>query len=179
MYSSPKIPRTSVVLMCSKRTCTYKVRGFVQKYLSIDDLRRLRRSAPQTRSHLIIKQHLEAGLQIGNGDFVFDYLDKVNQVRKRSFAVEIRRPFFLRFFSVFLLVVTVASMAYYSVKSTVREFGLQAVAYFAGLWAIRQILMSNGPKSFTLVDYVVLTLYVGLIAALVAKAIYTPKVIPH
>lgn len=152
--------------------------GFVHKYLSIDDLRRLRRGEPQAGMHLTVTNRTTGQVK-DNKDAVFNYLDRARQVRERSFAVEIRRPFFLRFFSVFLLVVTVASMAYYLVKSTVREFGLQAMAYFAGLWAVRQILMSNGPKSFTLVDYAVLTLYFGLIVALLAKAIYTPKAIPR
>lgn len=147
--------------------------GFVQKSLSFDDLKRLR---GEPRVGILIIKHPKTGQVENNKDAVFNI---ATQAREKSFAIEIRRPFFLRFFSVFLLVVTVASMAYYIVKSTVREFGLQAMAYFAGLWAVRQILMSNGPKSFTLVDYTVLTLYFGLIVALLAKAIYTPKAIPH
>lgn len=144
----------------------------------MDDLRRLRQAAPQAGLR-VIQKHPTAGQVGDNKDVVFNYLDRAEKVREKSLAVEIKRPFFLRFFSVFLLVVTVASMAYYLVKSTVREFGLQAVGYFAGLWAVRQILMSNGPKSFTLVDYAVLTLYVGLIVALLAKAFYTPKAVPQ
>jgi hypothetical protein len=95
--------------------------------------------------------------------------------RRRVFVVVLQRPFFLRFFAVFLLATAVASMAFYAVKSDVRAFGLQAVGYFVGLWAIRQMLVAGGPRVFTAVDYAVLTLYVILAATLVAKELWTER----
>jgi hypothetical protein len=95
--------------------------------------------------------------------------------RRKFFVVVLQRPFFLRFFAVFLLVIAVASMAFYAVKSDVRAFGLQAVGYFVGLWAIRQMLVAGGPRVFTAVDYAVLTLYVILAATLVAKELWTER----
>jgi hypothetical protein len=95
--------------------------------------------------------------------------------RRKVFVVVLQRPFFLRFFAVFLLATAVVSMAFYAVKSDVRAFGLQAVGYFVGLWAIRQMLVAGGPRVFTAVDYAVLTLYVILAAALVAKELWTEQ----
>ena len=95
--------------------------------------------------------------------------------RKKLFIVVLQRPFFLRFFTIFLLATAAGSMAYYAVVSDVRAFGLQAVAYFLGLWAIRQTLVSGGPKVFTAVDYAVLTLYVILAATLVVKELWTER----
>jgi hypothetical protein len=95
--------------------------------------------------------------------------------RRKLFVVVLQRPFFLRFFAVFLLTTAVVSMAFYAVKSDVRAFGLQAAGYFVGLWAIRQMLVAGGPRVFTAVDYAVLTLYVILAATLVAKELWTEQ----
>jgi hypothetical protein len=95
--------------------------------------------------------------------------------RKKVFAVVLQRPFFLRFFAVFLLVIALGSVAYYAVVSEVNAFALQALGYFVGLWAIRQTLVTGGPRIFTVVDYVVLSLYAALAATLVAKKLWAKQ----
>jgi hypothetical protein len=95
--------------------------------------------------------------------------------RKRVFAVVLQRPFFLRFFAVFLFVIAFGSVAYYAVVSEVNAFALQALGYFVGLWAIRQMLVTGGPRIFTVIDYVVLSLYAVLAAILVAKKLWTER----
>jgi len=108
-----------------------------------------------------------------------DLLKNNLENRKKMFAVLLQRPFFLRFFAIFLLVITLASMFYYAVASDVRTFALQAVAYFVGLWAVRQMLVSGGPKVFTAVDYVILLLYATLAAIVIAKALWTNTTPPE
>ena len=96
-----------------------------------------------------------------------------SEKRKRIFAVVLQRPFFLRFFATFMLVLTVATIAYNAVAAEVHTFALRALGYFVGLWAVRQILVSGGPKVFTAVDYVVLLLYTALVAILVGKKLWS------
>jgi hypothetical protein len=76
---------------------------------------------------------------------------------------------------VFLLAIALGSVAYYAVVSEVNAFALQALGYFVGLWAIRQTLVAGGPRIFTVVDYVVLSLYAALAATLVAKKLWTER----
>ena len=92
--------------------------------------------------------------------------------RQRIFAVLLQRPFFLKVLSVFLLVITVGSATYYAVVSDVKTFSLQALGYFVGLWAVRQMLLAGGPKAFTVVDYTVLLLYALLASVVIGKALW-------
>jgi hypothetical protein len=92
--------------------------------------------------------------------------------RQQIFAVLLRRPFFLKLLSIFLLVITVGSAAYYAVVSDVKTFSLQALGYFVGLWAVRRMLLAGGPKAFTVVDYIVLFLYALLASIVISKALW-------
>jgi len=74
--------------------------------------------------------------------------------------------------TIFLLVITVASATYYAFASEVKAFALQALGYFVGLWAVRQVLVAGGPKTFTVVDYTVLLLYALLASVLIGKALW-------
>ena len=96
--------------------------------------------------------------------------------RQKMFAVLLQRPFFLRFLSIFLLVITLGSATYYAIVSEVKAFALQALGYFVGLWAVRQMLVGGGPKAFTAVDYIVLLLYAALASVVIAKALWEKSV---
>lgn len=93
------------------------------------------------------------------------------------FAVVLERPFFLRFFSIFLLVIAVSSMVFYFWLSEAKEFATQALGYFLGLWAARQVLVAGGPKTFTSVDSVILFLYCMLTACVIVKSFWSYR--PH
>jgi hypothetical protein len=103
-------------------------------------------------------------------------LKEDSEDRKKIFAVLLQRPFFLRFSAIFLLVIALGSIIYYAVVSEVKAFALQALGYFVGLWAIRQMLVSGGPKVFTAVDYIILFLYAALAATLVAKELWAKRI---
>jgi hypothetical protein len=149
--------------------------GFVVKHLSFADLQKLHPNLPKSYGMRLTVNDKNGNTIFSNDQYSDRWRDIASKNMARIFAVELRRPFFLRVFSVFLLVITVISMVYYSVVSNVKEFGLQALGYFFGLWAARQVLMSNGPKAFTAVDFAVFFLYSALVAVLVAKAIWPRK----
>ena len=88
------------------------------------------------------------------------------------FAVVLQRPFFLKFLSIFLLAIVLVSMAFSILHSEAKAFGAQALGYFLGLWAARQILVAGGPKTFTTVDYTVLILYCVLAACFISKSLW-------
>lgn len=96
--------------------------------------------------------------------------------RQKIFAVLLQRPFFLKVLSIFLFAVTVGSAAYYAIVSDVKTFALQALGYFVGLWAVRQMLAAGGPKTFTAVDYTVLLLYAALASVVIGKALWGKSV---
>jgi len=149
--------------------------GFVLKNMSFAELSKLHPDVPEHFGVHVITKDKSGKVVFNNDADLVHWRDIASENRTKIFAVELRRPFFLRFFSVFLLVIAISSMVYYSVVSNVKEFGVQALGYFFGLWAARQVLMSNGPKAFTAVDYVVFFLYSMLVAVLVAKAIWPEK----
>ena len=89
-----------------------------------------------------------------------------------AFAFVLERPLFLRVLAVFLGVVALLSVLYVAFGTEPKQMVLNAVGTFLGLWAVRQALSVDAPKTATLVDYATLGLYFLLIVIVFARVLW-------
>jgi hypothetical protein len=80
------------------------------------------------------------------------------EARSRIFAVLLQRSVFSQGTFNFFVGRYGRKCHLLRVRIEVKAFALQALGYFVGLWAVRQMLVAGGPKVFTIVDYTVLVL---------------------
>jgi hypothetical protein len=86
-----------------------------------------------------------------------------------QFALVLGRPFFLKFIACFLAVPALLSIIFVCYIEDPKRVLLNAVGYFLALWAVRQALSVDAPRTATAIDYATLVLYAILIAAVLAR----------
>lgn len=92
---------------------------------------------------------------------------------QKGLAISIQRPLFIKVLAVFLLLSAVVSLPVVAFRSKPGDYLVNCVAYFLGLWAVRGIITVNAPKSPTVVDYAVLTLYCIQIFIVAGRALWS------
>jgi len=89
-----------------------------------------------------------------------------------SFAFDLERPFFLRFFAGLLAIAAVLWVVHIFTVSDPKELSLNVLGYFIALWALREPLAAGEPKMPTVIDYSVMLLYALVVAIVLAKFIW-------